>query len=359
MGVDKRYHLTAVYALAHMAVDMCCAFLIYAYVVGGKHWYGLLLVYNFCAFALQMPLGVLADSLDRNCFMAVLGCLGVLSGLGFGSAGYAGAAVLAAGIGNACFHVGGGVDVLNSSGGKAALLGIFVAPGALGIYMGGILGRAGRNPAPWAAVFLLLSAAAIWAASEGRGLWRGSGNAPVSYRIHMAGGGLAVRILAVSCFFFVVILRSYSGIVQNFPWKETVAGSGWLLTGAVVLGKAAGGVLGDRAGICKTAVCSMCAAAAGFCFLRYPGAGILAVFFWNMSMPLTLWAVAKAMPGARGFGFGLLTFGLFLGFCPVYLDGMRAGAGGMSGLASSNWAMAFMAVVSLALLRWGLRKVTE
>ena len=359
MGTDKRHIMTAVYALAHMAVDLCCAYLVYAHGLGGEHWYSLLLVYNFCAFALQMPLGVLADSLDRNSFMAVLGCLGVLAGLGLGRAGYAGAAVWAAGIGNACFHVGGGVDVLNFSGEKAGPLGIFVAPGALGIYMGGILGRSGRNLSLWMCGIILLFAAAIWAASGRLGLWRRSGNAPVSYEIHMSGAAPAVKLLAVSCFFSVVILRSYSGMVQHFPWKETVAGSAWLLTGAVVLGKAAGGMLGDWAGIRKTAACSMCAAAVGFFFLMFPGAGIPAVFFWNMSMPLTLWAVGKAMPGARGFGFGLLTFGLFLGFCPVYLAGVGGGTGRMSGWASSCWGMAFMAAVSLALLGWGLRKVTE
>ena len=58
--------MTGIYALVHMAVDLSCAFLVYTYVLGGEQWYLWLLLYNFCAFALQMPIGAAADRLDRN-----------------------------------------------------------------------------------------------------------------------------------------------------------------------------------------------------------------------------------------------------------------------------------------------------
>ena len=48
--------MTGIYALVHMAVDLSCAFLVYTYVLGGEQWYLWLLLYNFCAFALQMPI---------------------------------------------------------------------------------------------------------------------------------------------------------------------------------------------------------------------------------------------------------------------------------------------------------------
>lgn len=171
--------------------------------------------------------------------------------------------------------------------------------------------------------------------------------------------------MAAACFLAAVILRSYSGMIQNFPWKETLTGSSFILAGAVVLGKMAGGVLADKWGIQRTAFRSMCTAAVGFLCLVYPAAGILAVFFWNMSMPLTLWAVSKVFPGAKGFGFGLLTFGLFVGFCPAWLGGssvggpVQSGIRFMAGNASSPVGMALMAVVSLLLLGWGLKQVAE
>ena len=45
-------------------------------------------------------------------------------------------ACIIAGIGNALFHVGGGIDVLNISEKKASLSGIFVSTGAMGIFLG-------------------------------------------------------------------------------------------------------------------------------------------------------------------------------------------------------------------------------
>ena len=88
--------MTAVYALVHMAVDLSCAFLVFAYVSGGERWYLWLLIYNFCAFALQMPIGAAADRLDRNSCVAAGGCAGVLAGLLLGSVGFPAAAAVAA-----------------------------------------------------------------------------------------------------------------------------------------------------------------------------------------------------------------------------------------------------------------------
>lgn len=357
--------MTGIYALVHMAVDLSCAFLVYTYVLGGDQWYLWLLLYNFCAFALQMPIGAAADRLDRNSCVAVGGCAGVLAGLLLGIAGFPAGAAVVAGIGNACFHVGGGIDVLNHSERRAAPLGIFVAPGALGIFLGTMFGRAGTEAAVWIGGLLILSAVVIRAAAGREKLWLSSGNAPFSFSVPSSSVSSGRTLMAAACFLAAVILRSYSGMIQNFPWKETLAGSGFILAGAVVLGKMAGGVLADKWGIQRTAFRSMCAAAVGFLCLVYPAAGILAVFFWNMSMPLTLWAVSKVFPGAKGFGFGLLTFGLFVGFCPAWLGGssvggpVQSGIRFMAGNASSPVGMALMAVVSLLLLGWGLKQVAE
>ena len=357
--------MTGIYALVHMAVDLSCAFLVYTYVLGGEQWYLWLLLYNFCAFALQVPIGAAADRLDRNSCVAVGGCAGVLAGLLLGIAGFPAGAAVVAGVGNACFHVGGGIDVLNRSERRAAPLGIFVAPGALGIFLGTMLGRAGTEAAVWIGGLLILSAVVIRAAAGREKLWLTSGNAPFSFSVPSSSVPSGRTLMAAACFLAAVILRSYSGMIQNFPWKETLAGSGLILAGAVVLGKMAGGVLADKLGIQRTAFRSMCAAAVGSLCLVYPAAGILAVFFWNMSMPLTLWAVSKVFPGAKGFGFGLLTFGLFVGFCPAWLGGssvggpVQSGIRFMAGNASSPVGMALMAVVSLLLLGWGLKQVAE
>ena len=353
--------MTGIYGLIHMAVDLSCAFLMYAFVVGGEHWYIWLLAYNFCAFALQMPIGAGADRLDRNSLVAAGGCGGVLCGLVLAMAGMPAMASVIAGIGNACFHVGGGIDVMNRSGTRAALLGMFVAPGALGIVLGSSIVRYGNRITEGTmrvgtalALAMAVSAAAICVMAERKGIWRRSGNAPVTY------GNLSFsQRMAVLCFLGTVILRSYSGMVQDFPWKEELAGSAWFLVCAVVLGKMAGGVLADCMGVEQATQRSMCAAAAGFLCQMYPLTGILGVFCWNMSMPLTLWAVSGLFPGAKGFGVGLLTFGLFVGFCPVYLAGAGIYTGGAARAAASPAGMAVMAILSMLLLTWGIRQVRE
>ena len=94
----------------------------------------------------------------------------------------------------------------------------------------------------------------------------------------------------------------------------------------------------------KTAAVSLSAAACCYLLSFVMPVGLAALFLFNMTMPVTLWAVARIMPGARGFTFGLLTFGLFLGYLPSWL--------GLPGLLAGPWSYALCALLSLALL-WG------
>ena len=56
---------------------------------------------------------------------------------------------------------------------------------------------------------------------------------------------------------------------------------------------------------------------------------------FNMSMPVTLYLLAVNLPGLYGFSFGLLTFGLFLGFLPVYAGLVLPVSGRLLGMAGS------------------------
>lgn len=319
--------MTAIYGAAHFLVDFACAYLMFSGIYKAENWYLCLLLYNFCAFAIQMPMGAFADWRDRNSLLAVCGCVLTAAAYVPGVAlihwewneiaagqGIALAAAVTAGLGNGLFHVGGGLDTLNKSERFSGLLGIFVAPGALGIFFGTAMGKSAEKPDMWPSFLLFLAAFCIAERAKKKEIWRCSGNASVFYHsIREKGAGTAVI-----CLFLVVVLRSYLGMIQNFPWKDNL-GAGMILVSATAMGKVAGGFLADIAGMKKTAFGSVFAAGVLYMFSDYPVAGILAVFFWNMTMPLTLWAVARVLPGAKGFSFGLLTFALFLGFCPSYL----------------------------------------
>ena len=66
----------ALYGLAHFWVDLSCAALLLGTLSGEGDFQRQLLVYNFCAFALQMPLGVLADWWGRPAALLAAGaCL--------------------------------------------------------------------------------------------------------------------------------------------------------------------------------------------------------------------------------------------------------------------------------------------
>ncbi len=298
------------YGAAHFLVDFGCALLLLGRICPEWDPATAILLYNFLAFAVQMPIGLLADRLGRCHLFASVGCLLVVSGwmLPPGLA-----AAVAAGLGNAAFHVGGGLHTLNESGSKAGPLGVFVSPGAFGVYLGGILAAAGPALLPWAVcLVLVLSAVLLWR------FGRGAENAPLALprrNVRLWG--------AVVCLLAVVILRSYLGLAANLPWK---AEFGLLAVCAVAGGKAAGGYLADKLGVLFTAIISLCLSA--FCYLGSgnPAAGLAALFLFNMTMPLTLWAAARLFPGMKGFSFGLLTFGLFLGFLPVYFKGGGLGA---------------------------------
>ena len=326
-----RTPLLALYSLAHFWVDLSCALLAFRSLSASPDFALCLLLYNFCAFALQMPLGLLADRLDRNGAVAAAGC--ALVALAY-AVPLPLAAAVTAGVGNALFHLGGGIDTLNTGLDRSAALGIFVSPGAVGLFLGTLWGR-GDAVSLWAGPvgLLVLAGAILWLCRRTFGSLR-SGNAPLDPTPREGWGPLVPL-------FLVVVLRSYMGANQAFVWKSQ---GQWalVLTLALALGKAGGGLLSDRLGPRRAAGWSLGLAVALYLLSGAPLPGLLAVFLFNMTMPMTLWAAAQLLPGAKGFGFGLLTFALFVGYLPVYL--------GWPAVFGNVWACVAAAALSLALL---------
>lgn len=309
--------LSVAYGIAHFFVDFICAWAMFGSFLSGDGAYLNILVYNFCAFALQMPLGTLLDLARSKAGERLKDWLALLwSGMGVlltVAGAVTGPALL--GIGNALFHVGGGLDVTvldfsKCRGGRD--LGVFVAPGAVGLYLGTQLGKTGSGY-----LTLVLAGAILAVLMCILILNKRSASHPAAFSSEK--GETAKLPMLILCCFAVVILRSWTGFEASFDWKSGAV-LGGLAVLAVASGKAVGGFLAARFGPGKTVSVTLLLAAVCFLLGGEPVFGLAALLLFNMSMPVTLYLLAKHMPELMGFSFGLLTFGLFLGFLPVYAD---------------------------------------
>lgn len=293
---------------AHFLVDFSCIFLVTSLLPGEQ---GILfaLLYNFCAFGLQFPVGIIADFFRAHLLFAALG--GLLIALSFFMVGFAPcAACVMAGIGNSCFHIGGGVTVMHAFPKKAAPLGIFVSPGALGVFLAMACGSLKDVffyicPDVMFVVFLFF----LYLGLHEQKKEIQSGSSLKNLRV--------ISVVAVLLLFLAVVIRSYFGLILVFPWK-TGFWLPFLFVGGVALGKAVGGFFGDRFGIIPTAVGSLCLSALFFLFAEGSAlCGIFGVLCFNMTMPLTLFALGEILGDAKGCAFGLTTFAIFLGTLPT------------------------------------------
>lgn len=322
---------------AHFCVDMCCAALFFGYLGQDTHWWLSMVFYNACAFALQLPLGLLVDKLDRNLPFAAAGCL--LIGVSFLLTNVPLLAAVVCGIGNGMFHVGGGLEVLNGSV-NAAPLGVFVSPGALGLYVGTV----------YASVFIRFSWLPLLIMAGFAILLVGMPMLPGAQASHNAPLSLSLpkkEALPLLCLFWVVALRSFLGGKAFRTELPDLPGCIPVL--ALALGKAAGGFIGDRLGFRSAAVLSL-GVASVLLLLPRGYATLIALLLFNMTMPLTLFEAARRLPGAKGGAFGLLTCALFVGMIPQFASLSPV-------LPAYGWAG--LVLLSLGLLMMGLRKGNE
>lgn len=312
--IRSKYAMTAVYSVSHFFVDLACAYYIFG-ICAYKESSELMLIYNFCAFALQMPMGIILDRLSgrrsADSSFAAAGCMIIAAVLFFGRISGGGALSAAAvGIGNAAFHIGGGTHVLYESKGASAL-GIFVSPGAIGLYLGTVMGKGMPYFLYIIGAVMVINGLMILLAD------RRFGYTPDSKEDISSPVSAGLRAAAV-LLFTVVCIRSIVGFGISFEWKSGVGAA--LAVTAAALGKAFGGILSDRTSPSKASAISAFSAAVLFIFGENIICGALGILLFNMSMPLTLKGAADIFTDKKGFSFGLLTFGLFIGFIPVYAE---------------------------------------
>ena len=284
-------------SLAHLLVDGVCAATIFGPVRDNANLTTLVLLYNTLAFSTQCLVGLAADRIRRH---GIAGAAAMaLVSLGFALPVPGIARICLVGLGNSLFHVAGGAMTLERSAGKAGPLGVFVAPGAIGLTLGTLWPRLGIV----FAVLLVLCAAAVIPLEKA---------SPFKLQPETEGKtriSMTVPLLLT----LAVAVRAVGGCAVSFPWK-TGAAMALVMTLCVFAGKTAGGFLCDRIGAGKTAPLSILPAAVLIAFCSAWAVPSLAgQLLLNLTMPVTLWLLYRAMPESPGFAFGLAASALWPG----------------------------------------------
>ena len=328
--LPKKEVTTFAYALCHFVVDFACVSTMLCAVsrVLGESGQGSMevvalsiLLYDIVAFTLQLPIGIALDQLDKNSHAALLSYALVGAGVILSLVPIAlleWPAILLLAIGNALFHSAGGLSVLDISQKHAGPSGIFIATGAIGVFLGTQSAQMGRLQIAFSLLVLLFLCALITLVVQkvNKKYWNVHN---VSFDIPRLSSN---TLLAIALLSFVVALRSYVGMVMAFPWKSEMLLLVLSILG-VFAGKALGGVVADRIGFRTTAIFSLIVAATLFVpSWEIPVMGLLGVFFFNFTMSITLASLANILPNAKGTAFGLASFSLAVGALPA-LAGFR------------------------------------
>jgi MFS transporter, FSR family, fosmidomycin resistance protein len=299
----------SVYSVAHALVDAACAATLFAIVALGRGdsqtLFQLIIIYDIIAFSTQPVFGLLVDKFKVPAQATAVGMLLVAASTLLTSVPLL--AAVTAGIGNAIFHVGGGVTILNLAPGKASLPGIYVAPGALGLTLGIMLGKSG-NFIAWPFLAALSAAAVlVWLLPR-----------PEFPALRPLTGNLRWFEAVILLLLLSVTIRSLVGQSLIMPWKSDPTLL-IVLTIAVVLGKSLGGILGDRFGWTAVAVTGLALSAPLLAFFAsVPVVAIAGIFLFNLSMPIMLVGLTGMLPGKTGFAFGLTTLALIVGAFPTF-----------------------------------------
>lgn len=313
----QRYRLfPVVYGLMHAAVDASCVMALFSTVfvhdLSPFNTFYLIIAYDVMAFAGQAFFGLLIDKLRFSRGAVLTGIvLSAAAVLLLKVEPYA--AVICAGIGNALFHVGAGSLSLFVQRGRATPPGIFVAPGALGLALGIYLGK-GHFLIAWPLLLALTVAFAVALFYD---------NPPIPVVAKPRPLEVPWPFLAFGLLLFSVTMRALVGSAGSYDCPKALEVS-FGLAAAAFAGKALGGILADRLGWIESSVGALLLSAP---LIAFGGDNSLLVisgmFFFQMTMPVTLVAVASILPGRPAFAFGMTCLALVAGAVPTFFRAVK------------------------------------
>lgn len=301
-----------VYSFGHAVIDMISAVVIFSIsrlnVISFNEFFNLVVLYGLLAFGLQVFLGVICDKYNSPKLFAELGIILSLLSIFFITQ-LPLLSIILVGLGNALFHIGGGTISLNITPKKATAPGIYVAPGAIGLFLGVLIGKQGLLPIIYSILLLIITFVLILITTKPK----------IDYQRRKIKKSNLFWLIIIFILLSVII-RSFIGFMIIFPWKSKLL-LGIIFVIGVFLGKALGGVLGDKFGWLRVGVTSLLASAFLLAFgANNPILGIIGIFLFNMTMPITLVVISNMYTGRPGFAFGLTVLALIVGALPFYAE---------------------------------------
>ncbi len=331
-----------IYSFSHFLMDFICHYYVFYLIRAHFPEFAALtiLAYNFVAFALQCPIGYLADRFKGKYTAGVsfsLLLLGVVTGFMLFPDNAVGAVtgLMICAFANAGLHAGGCVAVMEPGEKGLKHGGVFIAAGALGVGLGDWLGI--QQIAIFPAVAFAIPVAVLLL------------NLPLG-EDHRAGAesenasdaeNKTDMILLILCL-IAVFVRSYGGFLmpagfmkllapleetesygfvkKMFPSVLGFAGKflgGFLVVWSMRLFKAgqdlrrANYIYGAAALVLSTILLSE--------FGEYAVPCAVGIILFHSVMPVTLFEIYCILPKNPGFSLGLTTLLLFLGCLPTYV----------------------------------------
>lgn len=313
--MKNKIGVVSIYSFCHFIVDFICAIFILGklpYIAKtNSEFITSVIIYNFFAFAFQVPLGYILDKFKNYKYIAIIGlCLIGLCYL----TNFNNIFILATlvGIGNALFHLEGGVNIFSLSDRKAFLNGLFVAPGALGIFLGTIFhNELIVTYLPIIVIIISISLLFLVQKQEiDKALEENKKGNFNNFSI-----ALIVILIGIS-----IIVRSIGGSAIIYTWKSGFA-LGFIYTISIVIGKAFGGLLADKFGLLKVALSSLTCSA--ICLILGYNVHIFAyigILLFNIPMSITLTILENTLAKKIACAVGLNTMFLFIGYLICFID---------------------------------------
>jgi FSR family fosmidomycin resistance protein-like MFS transporter len=239
-----RRNLLISFSSAHFAVDagcsLCACLLLTRWGVSSAEFYKLVMIYNLVAFGSQPLFGWLLDVAKCQREGMIMGVLLTAAGCAAAGGSLVPAALLL-GVGNALFHVGAGAGIYAISSGKATPSGVFIAPGAVGLFAGGVLGATSWISPYYAAIVLCLIA---WGLIH---IPVADLQMPTEQHHTAPRRRTSYFSIVLLLLLLVVASRSFIGFSMPVPWQE-MEGAPLMLVVMAFAGKSLGGYLADRLG---------------------------------------------------------------------------------------------------------------